>query len=56
MEIYVDIRRGGGGGGGGQSSVGSFFAIDVVPVQLEIYSMSRLIRKMSDLYPSSHFL
>ena len=30
--------------------------MDVVPVQLTIYSLSRLIRKISDLYPSSHFL
>ena len=29
-------------------------AINVVPVQLTMYSLSRLIRKMSDLYPKSH--
>ena len=54
MEIQVDIRRGGGGQG---IQCRRFFAMDVVPVQLTIYSLSRLIRKMSDLlYSSSHFL
>ena len=44
-------------GGGGQGiQCRRFFAMDVVPVQLTIYSLSRLIRKISDLYPSSHFL
>ena len=53
MEIQVDIRRGAGQG----IQCRRFFAMDVVPVQLTIYSLSRLIRKMSDLlYPSSHFL
>ena len=53
MEIQVDIRREGGQG----IQCRRFFAMDVVPVQLTIYSLSRLIRKMSDLlYPSSHFL
>ena len=51
MEIQVDIRRGGGG-----IQCRRFFAMDVVPVQLTIYSLSRLIRTISDLYPSSHFL
>ena len=48
------MRRGGGGVQGIQCRV--FLGIDVVPVQLTIYSLSRLIRKMSDIYPSSHFV
>ena len=43
-------------GGGRGIQCRRFFAIDVVPVQLTIYSLSRLIRKISDLYPSSHFV
>ena len=54
MEIQVYIRREGGGGQGIQCR--RFFATDVVPVHLTIYSLSRLIRKMSDIYPSSHFV
>ena len=53
MEIHVYIR---GGGGGRKFSVGGFFAIDVVPVKFTIYSLSRLTRKMVDIYPSSHFV
>ena len=48
---------GGGGGGGGQGiQCRRFFATDVVQVHLTIYSLSRLIRKMSDIYPASHFV
>ena len=51
------ICVGGGGGGGGQGiQCRVFLGINVVPVQLTIYSLSRLIRKMSDIYPSSHFV
>ena len=52
MDIQVDIRKGKGQG----IQCRRFFALDVVPVQLTIYSLSRLIRKMLDLYPSSHFV
>ena len=44
-------------GGGGQGiKCRRFFALDVVPVQLTIYSLSKLITKMSGLYPSSYFV
>ena len=46
----------GGGGGVKKIQCRSFFTINVVPVQFTIYSLSRLIRKMSDIYPSSHFV
>ena len=47
MEIQVDILRGGGQG----IQCRRFLVIDVVLLQLTIYSLSR---KMSDQYPSSH--
>ena len=46
----------GGGGMGQEIQCRRFFAIDVVPVQFTIYSLSRLIRKMSDIYLLSHFV
>ena len=52
MEIQVYIRWGGGQG----IRCKGFLGGDVVPVQLTIYSLSRLIRKMSDIYPSSYFV
>ena len=43
-------------GGGQEIQCRRFFAIDVVPVKFTKYSLSRLIRKMSDIYPPSHFV
>ena len=52
-EIQDDIRR----GRGKRIQCRRFLATDVIPVQLTIlYSLSSLIRKMSDLYPSIHFV
>ena len=51
IEIQVDIC---GGGGGIQCR--RFFCDGCCTGAVDIYSLSRLIRKMSDLYPSSHFV
>ena len=52
MEIQVDIRRGGGGVG---NSVLEVFCDGCCTGAVDIYSLSRLMRNMSHLYPSSHF-